>query len=272
MASVAASQGLETMAPQYSFPILSNREITACLGELGIPLEEQDLLKPHPDTLYRAYEELVCLLCGRTRDALYVPDMDAADVLEFPELYEEAIGNMKFQRHLFELMECCGVPDFSLKDLIKPEYARTRRNISAVINFAKFREERVASFEEEQEEDEEMEARYQEAARKNAELKAQIKRIQEARTAEKSDVETVEQEVERIRAAHAKAKALYDAELAAKEAAEAKINAAKAEEDAAKAKVVEVEAEIATLQVRKEKTSHVRVDARNSPDRTACWH
>ena len=131
-----------TMAPQYSFPILSNHEITACLGELGIPLEEQDLLKPHPDTLYRAYEEIVCLLCGQTREAMYAPNLDAAmDVLEFPELYEEAIGNLKFHRHLFELMSCCGVPDFNLKDLIKPEYARTRRNISAVINFAKYREE-----------------------------------------------------------------------------------------------------------------------------------
>jgi hypothetical protein len=39
------------------------------------------------------------------------------------------------------------VPDFNLKDLIKPEYARTRRNISAVINFAKFREDKVATFE-----------------------------------------------------------------------------------------------------------------------------
>jgi kinetochore protein Nuf2 len=92
------------MAPQYSFPILSNHEITACLGELDIPLEEQDLLKPHPDTLYRAYEEIVCLLCGQTREAMYAPNLDAVDVLEFPELYEDAIGNLRFHRHLFELM------------------------------------------------------------------------------------------------------------------------------------------------------------------------
>ena len=67
------------MAPQYSFPILSNHEITACLGELGIPLEEQDLLKPHPDTLYRAYEEIVCLLRGQTREAMYAPNLARTD-------------------------------------------------------------------------------------------------------------------------------------------------------------------------------------------------
>ena len=82
------------MAPTYSFPILGNHEIISCLGELDIPLTEQDLLKPHPDTLYRAYEEMVVLLCGESREAMYAPELDAADVLEFPELYEEAIGNL----------------------------------------------------------------------------------------------------------------------------------------------------------------------------------
>lgn len=40
-----------------------------------------------------------------------------------------------------------GVDDFSLRDLIKPEPAHVRRILSAVINFAKFREERMIVFE-----------------------------------------------------------------------------------------------------------------------------
>ena len=72
----------------------------------------------------------------------------AAELLEFPELYEEAIGNLAFIRNLFKLMEASGVTDFNLRDMFKPEYSRTRRNISAVINFAKFREEKVAAYEE----------------------------------------------------------------------------------------------------------------------------
>ncbi len=166
------------MAPTYSFPILGNHEIIACLGELDIPLTEQDLLKPHTDTLYNAYEEMVVLLCGETRDTMYAPELDAVDVLEFPELYEEAIGNLKFTRRLFDLMRRCGVPDFTLRDLTKPEYSRTRRNVSAVINFAKFREEKVATYEAANEESVAMEQRYSSAKRKNADLKAQIKRLE----------------------------------------------------------------------------------------------
>ena len=38
--------------------------------------------------------------------------------------------------------------DFSLKDIQKPEYKRLLRIFSAVINFAKFREEKVVAYDE----------------------------------------------------------------------------------------------------------------------------
>jgi len=41
-------------------------------------------------------------------------------------------------------MEQVGVDDFSLRDIVKPETAHVRRILSAVINFAKFREERMS--------------------------------------------------------------------------------------------------------------------------------
>ena len=122
------------MAPSYSFPILSNHDIIACMRELDVELTEQALLKPHPDTLYRAYMDLVCVLCGTSREEMYTPNLEVAErVFDYPELYEEAIGNLVFHRKLFELMETCGVPDFGLRDMMKPEYARTRRNLRRVL-------------------------------------------------------------------------------------------------------------------------------------------
>ena len=44
---------------------------------------------------------------------------------------------------LFEV----GIDDFSLKDLIRPEAPRIRIILSAIINFAKFREEQLGVFE-----------------------------------------------------------------------------------------------------------------------------
>jgi ABC-type uncharacterized transport system ATPase subunit len=40
----------------------------------------------------------------------------------------------------------CGVFDFSMKDVLTPDPKRVRRHLSAIINFAKFKEERFAMF------------------------------------------------------------------------------------------------------------------------------
>jgi hypothetical protein len=45
-------------------------------------------------------------------------------------------------------MQAIGIDDFGLKDMTKPEPGRVRRIMSAVINFAKFREERMDVLEE----------------------------------------------------------------------------------------------------------------------------
>jgi kinetochore protein Nuf2 len=50
-----------------------------------------------------------------------------------------------------KLMKSAGVAKFSLRDLWAPEPKRTRDNLSALINFARFREERSVKYMELQE-------------------------------------------------------------------------------------------------------------------------
>ena len=40
------------------------------------------------------------------------------------------------------------MPDITLMDVLKPTYGRTKKILSAVINFAKFREEKLVNFQE----------------------------------------------------------------------------------------------------------------------------
>ena len=44
------------------------------------------------------------------------------------------------------LMTNVGIPDFSIRDLIKPDALRVKKILSAIINFAKFREEQLPVF------------------------------------------------------------------------------------------------------------------------------
>jgi kinetochore protein Nuf2 len=40
-------------------------------------------------------------------------------------------------------MDVCGVVDFSVRDILRPEYQRTRKILSALINFEKFRQQQL---------------------------------------------------------------------------------------------------------------------------------
>jgi len=82
------------------------------------------------------------------REEMQTPDLAAVDELEFPELHEESVGTVAFLRALGKLMRASGVPDFCMRDVFKPEAQRLQRMLSAVINFAKFREEKVANYDE----------------------------------------------------------------------------------------------------------------------------
>jgi len=44
------------------------------------------------------------------------------------------------------MMTTCGIPDFGIKDIVQPNSKRLRRQLSGIINFAKFREERLQMY------------------------------------------------------------------------------------------------------------------------------
>jgi kinetochore protein Nuf2 len=45
-----------------------------------------------------------------------------------------------------KLLAASGIHDFALKDIFKPEQLRLRTILSAIINFAKFREDKIPAF------------------------------------------------------------------------------------------------------------------------------
>lgn len=57
------------------------------------------------------------------------------------------VGLICVDSNRIKLMTEVGIDDFSIRDLIKPEAGRVKKILSAVINFAKFREERMPVFE-----------------------------------------------------------------------------------------------------------------------------
>ena len=65
-----------------------------------------------------------------------------------PELYDDAIADMNYHKNVMKLMKVCGVHDFGMKDLHSPKTKRLLVQLSGIINFAKYREDRILLYEE----------------------------------------------------------------------------------------------------------------------------
>ncbi|KAJ8600428.1 hypothetical protein CTAYLR_001402 [Chrysophaeum taylorii] len=128
----------------FSFPMLKTGEILQCLRELEISISEEELVEceKHREGIRGATERLVelCMGVGRCRGT------SVAEGLEYPEIYEDALVEVGVFRNAASMMRACGVSDYGLRDWLWPNARRTRRNLSAIINFAKFREEELAAY------------------------------------------------------------------------------------------------------------------------------
>ncbi|KAG1680572.1 hypothetical protein FOA52_015019 [Chlamydomonas sp. UWO 241] len=128
---------------QFSFPILDDAELMHCLHDMEVTVDTGALAKPTYEVFRPVFEQLVIELTGVTRDELNQPVFIAMDAFEFPELHDESIPCFNFLTQLTKLMAACGVKDFGWRDVFKPEPPRLRRNLSAIINFCKFRDEKA---------------------------------------------------------------------------------------------------------------------------------
>lgn len=123
------------------------------------------------------------------REELQQPAFSAMDAIEFPELHDESIPVVTFIRHLARLLNASGVREFGLRDLHKPEAPRLKRNLSAVINFAKFREEKLEAYTALTEELEALVAARDRFATEKAALTAELATLRQQREAELPEVE-----------------------------------------------------------------------------------
>jgi kinetochore protein Nuf2 len=134
--------------PLYSFPELKSIEILQCMADLNIPLAENELLKPTAPIVQKIYESFTEIFMGCSREQ-YVVNESSMEItsLEYSEIYLDSISLVKFFKIIARLMFEVGIEDFGMKDLIKPDPTRFRIILSAIINFAKFREEQLGIYE-----------------------------------------------------------------------------------------------------------------------------
>jgi kinetochore protein Nuf2 len=193
----------------YAFPILSNAEIVSCLEGLDLEgVTEEKLAKPKPGLVKQVYECLAEYCMGVTHEEMnqahFAGLAAGLDLVQNPELHDHSIPVVTYFRHVTKLMRAAQISDFSmLEDMVRPDGERFIRNISAVINFAKFREERLEAHnamsvrttelieekERQLEEQHQLEAEIEQAREAYAADRARIEAAESANTALKMKVE-----------------------------------------------------------------------------------
>jgi kinetochore protein Nuf2 len=129
----------------YYFPKLSAAEIISVLKELGFSISKEVLQQPenHKEIIKSLLENLSMNLLGLQSEELCQANFHGLQAITFHSLHEDSIPQLHGIRAIQKLMEICEITDFSLKDLFSPSPGRLNRQLSGILNFAKFREERV---------------------------------------------------------------------------------------------------------------------------------
>jgi kinetochore protein Nuf2 len=168
----------------YSFPLLKPREIFACLREMRVPVSEDEIRACDPGAVRKVLEAFIESAMGVTREDMAQIAFPGLPTLSFPELHAESVPELTFYRTAQRLLAACGVDDFGLRDVLHPTPKRVRRQLSALINFAKFREERLAAFSDVTTQTDELLASKKTLQEQNAALQRELDQLLEEQRAE----------------------------------------------------------------------------------------
>lgn len=133
---------------QDVFPLLELSELVACLQSCDFSLAtEENISRPTSEYVITLYKQIIDSFMGISPDSLLSTDnafdTHGATDQQQGTVYGETVKVLALNKICFKFFQDIGVSDFNMMDLYKPDFTRTRRLLSAVVNYARFREERM---------------------------------------------------------------------------------------------------------------------------------
>lgn len=175
--------------PETLFPRLRADEIREDMELFGRPMTRDELRKPTSEGVRSVFTFFITKLYGLTEDDLRQPAFGCLDNLGHPELQDNSIVELHFIRACQRMFKNAEYTDgFEMRDLSDPVASRFMCQMSALVNFGKFREKRVRELQEMTEEGHSMRARKEELEDLNADVDARIATIERKREAEAAKV------------------------------------------------------------------------------------
>ncbi|SCU80509.1 LADA_0B07910g1_1 [Lachancea dasiensis] len=130
------------------FPLLDIQELVLCLQSCDFALaNEENISKPSSKYVVTLYKQIIDSFSGISPDALISQGEllvgSGGERIDDDPVYKDTLEMLTLNKICFKFFQDIGVPDFNMMDLYKPDALRTQRFLSAVVNYARFREERM---------------------------------------------------------------------------------------------------------------------------------
>eukprot|EP01024_Parvocaulis_polyphysoides_P045989 TRINITY_DN43168_c1_g1_i3.p1 TRINITY_DN43168_c1_g1~~TRINITY_DN43168_c1_g1_i3.p1 ORF type:complete len:479 (-),score=71.27 TRINITY_DN43168_c1_g1_i3:251-1663(-) len=183
----------------FSYPLLPLNILAEELQSLlGIRVAINELGKPNSERVIGVYERFLQDLNEQAYQKLYNISEDAKSLLEYPEIYGESLRLFKLQAALRQVVRIAGVSDLGLRDLAQPEARRFQQHLSALINYKKFRDDKLSKFNEYQQQIDTLTNSYQQLSDENLQFTGELKRYQTKRKQEEQEAQQVMCEVSEL--------------------------------------------------------------------------
>ncbi|EDO18427.1 hypothetical protein Kpol_1032p20 [Vanderwaltozyma polyspora DSM 70294] len=145
----------------YTFPILEVPEIVEMLQKCDFSLAAEDkITRPSSEYVITLYKQIIESYMGLSTDYLMSVGTNSSLVGEEGQfggnfqqhnsdidgddgVYKETLQVLVLNKICYKFFQNIGVNDFNIMDLYKPDSQRTKRLLSAVVNYARFRGERI---------------------------------------------------------------------------------------------------------------------------------
>ncbi|KAM7251327.1 hypothetical protein ACFE04_023210 [Oxalis oulophora] len=188
---------------KYEYPRLSRAELVTVLAESQIAtVTENEIKNPTPDFVSQLYRSLLINLDTLNDEDQSQLDFDALDQIENPHMLNGSTQHMNLYSRIKQVVASVDCPiNFTLKDLIKPDDAKTEYFVSAILNFCLHKDSKMNLLRPIAEELTLLDEQKKEWEDKTAQLNEEIDNYNEARERELPLVQEVDAKVKELRQA-----------------------------------------------------------------------
>lgn len=168
-------------------------EIQEDMNVYNCPVTRETLKAPAAPEARAVIDHFIEEVYNKRPEDMAQPGFGCLEVVEYPELYEEAIATLHHLRQCQKMFAAAHFDEFGVRDIFAPSKTRFHWQISSLINFNKFRQTRLSAFEEMAKNADHLVERERVVLSEKSDFQREITAIEEARAAEEPQVAELQQ-------------------------------------------------------------------------------